>query len=117
MLAGTGALGTLDFTVAARGLLPDWASRADGTVIAPGDLIVAEESLAVRAASGTVRGVETAHRRLEDQSRSAAEALLSAGRRVRSWATRAETRLSAWETSGLVLLMVLAATALMWWWG
>ncbi|GGE58080.1 proton-conducting transporter transmembrane domain-containing protein [Nesterenkonia cremea] len=116
ILAGL-ALGGAVWALAARGLLPDWASRADGTVIAPGDLIVAEESLAVRAASGTVRGVEAAHRGLEDRSRSAAEALLSAGRRVRSWATRAETRLSAWETSGLVLLMVLAATALMWWWG
>ena len=115
VLAGA-VIGGSVWALAVRGLLPGWASRADGTLVAPGDLIVAEESLAVRAGTGTARGVESAHRSLADRAGRASTALLRVGGRVRSGATGAEAKLAAWETSGWVLLVVLGATALVWWW-
>ncbi|GAA1453156.1 proton-conducting transporter membrane subunit [Nesterenkonia lacusekhoensis] len=115
ILAGL-VIGAAVWALRRRGFLPERVSRADGTLVAPGDLIVAEESLAMRAASGTARSVESAHRGLEDAAGRVSSALLRAGGRARSWMAGAETKLAAWETSGMVLLLVLAATVLLWWW-
>lgn len=115
ILAGLAAGGVV-WLLGSRGLLPAWVARADGSLIQPGDLIVAEESLAVRAARGTVRATEGAHRTAEERAGGWTAAARDAGARLRDSVTAAESRLSAWETSGLVVLLVLAAVMLGRWW-
>ena len=114
ILAGL-LIGGAVWTLNSRGMLPAWASRADGTLVQPGDLIVAEESLAARGARSTARAAEAAHRSTRSWAQRWSEAGLRAGRRARGLFTAAESRLSAWESSGLIILLVLAAVTLVRW--
>lgn len=114
ILAGL-VLGGIVWLLAARRVLPDWAARADGTLVQPGDLVVAEESLAVRTAQSAVRSIDAVHRAAGTRAEQWTATGLQAGRRVRAAATSAESRLSAWAASGLVVLLVLAAATLVRW--
>ncbi len=100
------ALGAAVWWLSARGSLPA-AARADGGLVPPGDLIVAEESVVrvVRAHSGRV--LDKSHYLTQRTARawSSAWGWLSAVTRKSS--SRLESRLTSWDSSGTALLLVL----------
>jgi formate hydrogenlyase subunit 3/multisubunit Na+/H+ antiporter MnhD subunit len=104
------AVGFAVWWAALQNLLPIWLTP-DGETVEPGDIVVAEESLVVRGWQGASAGLEAAH--------AASTAVRSrgagAGHGVAEWsrrsAARAELTLSSWEGSGLVILVLTAAAA------
>lgn len=107
ILLGAG-LGALAVLLVRRGTLPDAVAQADGTVIQPGDLVVAEEG-ALRWVSRTAgRGLDTAHRLAGASVAAPARWLTRAAETFRRAAGAADRRLVPWEASGAVLLVILA---------
>lgn len=111
-------LGIAVWRLAVQRLLPSWL-RADGELIKPGDLIGAEESLAVRTYRTGGRAASRVHEVTESAGSRTADAASVLAARIRDAAAAGERRLAAWETSGAVIVVVLAAAAavLIWrWW-
>ncbi|WP_261623382.1 proton-conducting transporter transmembrane domain-containing protein [Nesterenkonia marinintestina] len=102
-------LGSGIWVLHARGRLPRWVPRADGTFIAPGDLVVPEETILRTTGRRGSRGLDVleAHsmavRRTVAHSADRVSELISAG------LLAGERRLTRWEASGLVVLLALGA--------
>ncbi|WP_202912228.1 proton-conducting transporter membrane subunit [Nesterenkonia muleiensis] len=112
-------LGIVIWRLAARRKLPSWL-RADGELVKPGDLIGAEESLAVRTYRTGGSAASRVHEATESAGSRAADAASALAGTIRDTAASGERRLAAWEGSGAVIVVVLAAaaTVLIWrWWG
>ncbi|GAA1809024.1 hypothetical protein [Nesterenkonia flava] len=108
------ALGALIWWLASRALLPRWVREAGGSVVQPGDLIAAEESLVVRGMRAGGQGLDAVHERSAAARAVSARAGVHLGYRGRRLAGTAETRLGAWESSGLATLgLVVGAIVLM----
>ncbi|WP_211358954.1 proton-conducting transporter membrane subunit [Nesterenkonia populi] len=92
-----------------RGWLPGWAMHADGSAVQPGDLVVAEESLAARAGRGAAVVLDGAHRGTAMVRASVWNVMSSAGERTEQGLDGGERRLRSWEFSGAAVLVVLVA--------
>ena len=111
-------LGLTVWRLAARQLLPSWL-RADGELVKPGDLIGAEESVAVRTYRAGGRAAARMHEVTEAAGSRVAGGVSALTAGIRSAAAAGERRLAAWERSGAVIVAVLtiAAAVLIWrWW-
>ncbi|MDP3893407.1 proton-conducting transporter membrane subunit, partial [Nocardioides sp.] len=89
-----------------RDLLPGWAAHPDGRFLPPGDLVVPEEALILRAGRAIERRVargSEARSALVDGLRAGLLRFGSSGGLVR----RAEQQLKVWEVSGVVTLALL----------
>ncbi len=107
------AVGSGVWLLSARGWLPGWVERADGTALQPGDLVVAEESVGARTAQGAASVLEGAHQ----GATTVRESTLGL---VTRWAYRAEQavdggerRLAPWAASGAAVLVVLTGSLLL----
>lgn len=101
------ALGAAVWWLTARGIISRRLSAADGSLVAPGDLLVPEERALGYLSRRGRQGQSAVHaltgRAAEHWSRS----WRAAAARTRRAAERAEERLSAWEASGAAVLLVL----------
>ncbi|NLS10818.1 hypothetical protein HGQ17_12615 [Nesterenkonia sp. MY13] len=91
-----------------------WAQRS---LLQPGDLLVAEESLAARSWRGTSWGLDAVHAssaRLQSASARRASQLTDAGQQG---TIRTESVLKSWEGSGLVVLVLVAIAVVVTIWG
>ncbi|WP_022872656.1 proton-conducting transporter membrane subunit [Nesterenkonia alba] len=96
------------WAAARSGVLPHRLRSADGSAVQPGDLIVAEESLAVRSGHLMVQGTHRVHTgagRLADRLGAAVGQVAES---VRSGVGATERRLSGWEASGVVMMVLLS---------
>lgn len=109
-------LGVGVWSLAARGQLPGWL-RADGQLVQPGDLVVAEESLAMRSYQGGARVAEQVHRVLGRGGSHAAGGVSAAVGITRRMISSAEHRLADWQVSGAAALVLLAVASLVLAWG
>ncbi|TDS87802.1 complex I subunit 5 family protein [Nesterenkonia aurantiaca] len=105
-------LAAMVWVAARRGLLPGRLTSQEAPVVQPGDLLLAEESLLRRVGSGGGAALDAAHGftgsaagRWSDRWSAAAQR----GRRGVSWA---EARLGGWESTGLVLVVLLTGVVL-----
>lgn len=118
ILLGLG-VGAAVWWASSRGDLPGWV-RADGSVVAPGDLVVAEESFVVRAGRATASAVDRGHE-ISGDTAERGSAVVGAGMQwLRDATERMERTVSGWRASGAVILLLLWAAAVvmavMWWW-
>lgn len=110
------AAGVLVWRLAARDLLPGWL-RADGHAIQPGDLIVAEESLALRSIHGGARAADRSHQVLSGLGRRLGSAAGIAADLTRRGVSTAEHRLASWHSSGAAILVLLTGLVVWLAWG
>lgn len=98
--------------------LPSWV-RADGALVPPGDVVVPEEALIRRASCATVSLLEGAHRFTSMTREQTAVSTGSAAAWFRANTQRAETAISGWQGSGVVILLLLSTAvvvmAVNWW--
>lgn len=106
-------LGAAAWAAARRGMLPRWAAHADGRTVQPGDLIVAEESAAVRMHRAGGRGLGTVHRMTTAAGAAAGSWVGRSTEAVRRAVDRAESRLGPWEASGSVIVLLTGALAVL----
>lgn len=117
ILAGL-SVGALVWRAAARNRLPSWL-RADGQAVQPGDLIVAEESLALRSYEGGSRLLDRAHTAVNGWGERLGSALGAAASATRRGVSTGEHRLADWHSSGaaILALLVLVVVWMAWgWW-
>lgn len=106
ILLGLG-LGALAVLLVRRSALPDGVAKADGTVVQPGDLVVAEERALRWAGSRTVGGLDVAHRVAATAAEVPARWIARVAEAGRRAASALDGRLASWEASGLILILVL----------
>lgn len=110
-------LAALTWAAARREWLPDRLTDAETAVIPPGDLLLAEESLLRRARRDGGRTLDGAHRLITAAAQRWGTAFSAAAQRGRHGVSWTEARLSGWESTGLVLVVLLtvvtAATMLL----
>lgn len=105
-----GALvGVVVWSAARRGDLPQWAARADGSAVQPGDLIVAEESAVSRICRSGGRGLESVQRTTSAVGASVVSGATGSAKGLRRGVGRVESRVGPWEASGLVILLLTTA--------
>lgn len=102
------ALGGAVWWASSRRRLPSWL-RADGSLIAPGDLVVPEESLVARAGSTVTTAVDGGHRLSSTATARAASATGALAELIRTGMETAQRRISGWRPSGAVILLLLTA--------
>lgn len=115
ILAGL-SLGALVWRAAARNRLPSWL-RADGEAVQPGDLIVAEESLALRSYEGGSRLLDRAHTAVNGWGGRLGSALGTAASATRRGVSTGEHRLASWHASGAAILVLLTGLVVWLAWG
>ncbi|WP_223881458.1 complex I subunit 5 family protein [Nesterenkonia ebinurensis] len=92
-------------------------ARAGGmSILQPGDLIVAEESLAMRSWQHASPGLNAAHRAAGKVRNASARVAQNLAERTRRLTASAEGSLGSWEGSGLVILVLttVAVLIIMW---
>ncbi|GFZ87783.1 complex I subunit 5 family protein [Nesterenkonia alkaliphila] len=108
------ALGAGAWRLAAAGRIP--ARLASGEAVEPGDLIVAEESAAVRGWRHTSRALEAGHQAAGSLRTAGARGARNLAERARRGVASAEDSLGSWEGSGVVVLVLTAVTVLVVMW-
>lgn len=110
------AAGAAVWGLAAAKRLPAWL-RAVGGPVQPGDLIVAEESLALRSLHGGGKAADRSHQVLSGWGWRLASALGAAASLTRRGVSTAEHRLAAWHSSGAAILVLLSGLVVWLAWG
>lgn len=105
------ALGGVTWWAADRRRLPAWVPAADGSLIAPGDLVVPEESVVRATRERGSRALDV----LEAQGLAARRRATQAGDRATEACAAlligGERRLTRWEGSGVVFLVLLVVVS------
>ncbi|GGH45725.1 proton-conducting transporter transmembrane domain-containing protein [Microbacterium album] len=105
------ALGAGAWWLTARGLIPRRLAAADGTLVAPGDLLVPEERALQGLSRGAQGGQAAVHAFTGHVAAQWGRMWRAVAARTRRATGRAEARLSAAEVSGAAVLLVLGVAA------
>ncbi|NUL47533.1 hypothetical protein F7P69_20350 [Cellulosimicrobium funkei] len=105
------AVGALVWFLTARDLLPRGSPKADGRSVAPGDLVVAEEGLVRLAMDRGGQALDAVHRSTRSVARAWSAACGRSAGRLRQLFSILDSRLGAWQDSGLAALVVLGSAA------
>lgn len=101
-------LGGVVWWLSAADRLPSWV-RADGSLIAPGDLVVPEESLVAGAGRGVSSAVDAGHRVGGAASEHAVSTIGTASQQLRRGVDATQQRIAGWRASGTVILALITA--------
>ncbi|NDO77386.1 hypothetical protein GKZ75_03835 [Kocuria indica] len=107
ILLGLG-LGGIVWWLFAHGKLPRWTPRADGSTIAPGDVLIPEEKVLSGLARSGGRALDTLHGGTGAVARGWGSFWTAAARRGKGAVSVAERGLEKWSVSGAWLLVLLA---------
>ncbi|MGK4218251.1 complex I subunit 5 family protein [Kocuria marina] len=107
ILLGLG-LGGIVWWLFAHGKLPSWTPRADGSTIAPGDVLIPEEKVLSGLARSGGRALDTLHEGTGAVARGWGSFWTAAARRGKGAVSVAERGLEKWSVSGAWLLVLLA---------